>query len=85
MFEPIDIEIRREVAASRRATLQGSATDGPRPVPIPGLGTLLAAVGLRSTSRDSTSRGTSVRPAAHVPSGRTQAPASAGACVAKCP
>ncbi len=79
MLEPIDIDIRREVAATRTLTLRAAGGTVTRPAPIRGLGTLLVSIGLRLSPPEL--RG---RPAVHVPSGRREAPADPGASLTCC-
>lgn len=75
MIEPIDIDVRREVAGARTASLlRATADGGGRAAPIRRLGTLLVSVGMRLAPTDSR-----VRPAVPVPSGRREAPGDPGA------
>ncbi len=80
MLEPIDIDIRREIAATRTATLQATRGTVTRPSPVRGLGTLLVSFGLRLSPPELRDR-----PAVQVPSGRREAPADPGASLICCP
>jgi hypothetical protein len=80
LLEPIDIDIRREIAGDRVATLRASGGGSGRPEPVRRLGTLLVSVGLRLAPPEIHDR-----PAVHVPSGRREAPADSGASLVGCP